>query len=430
MKLKFENKYVKWGITVFITAVLVIIVFFAIYRMTGLAAGLSKLAEILSPFVWGLVMAFLACPLYNWGVRTFKKVSWPKFRGRDHSRGIAMTIASILVILAIAGVVIGLFWAIIPGLVDSVVKLVKTMPTTISDFEAWLAARFASLPKGASGMESYIDGIVTKFKTWIANSVFDYDTIMNNVQQVAYGAARGVMNFIIGIVICIFFINSKEIFASQAKKLIFAVMSEEKADAFLRGAAFTNKTFFGFITGKLIDSLIIGLICFVFMMIFGWPYPVLISVVIGVTNIIPFFGPFIGAIPSALLILTVDPLTCLYFLIFIFILQQIDGNIIGPTILGDSTGLSSFWVMFAIIVGGGLFGFLGMVVSVPLFAVIYAYCCYAVNRRLEKKGLSTDLRDYKTLYKYDGRRPNMADDGSDSAEKNKDILEKEKEQKN
>lgn len=418
MKLKFENKYAKWGITVFVTAVLIILFFFIIYRATGFANAFAKLADILAPFVWGLVLAFLSCPLYNWAVKFFGKIKWPKIRGKDHSKGTAKVIATTLVILAIIGIVVGLLWAIIPGSVESIVKLVKTMPATIDSFETWINAQFASLPKGASGMGAYITGISNKFKNWLANNVLDYGTIMKGIQQTVYGAAKGMLNFIVGIVICAFFINSKEIFAAQCKKLIFAVMSEERADAFLRGAAFTNKTFFGFITGKLLDSLIIGIICFIFMMIFGWPYPVLISVVIGVTNIIPFFGPFIGAIPSALLILTVDPLTCLYFLIFIFILQQIDGNVIGPTILGDSTGLSSFWVMFAIIVGGGLFGFLGMVIGVPVFAVLYAYCCYAVNKKLEKKGFSIDLRDYKSIYKYSGEPPSVKNEEQEANDKN------------
>lgn len=135
------------------------------------------------------------------------------------------------------------------------------------------------------------------------------------------------------------------------------------------------------------------------MSLLGWEYPLLISCIVGLTNIIPFFGPFIGAVPSALLILMVNPMQCIYFLIFILILQQVDGNIIGPKILGDSTGLSSFWVMFAILVGGGLFGFVGMVIGIPVFAVFYTYFSRAVNRRLDKRGFSTDIRDY-TIDKY------------------------------
>ena len=161
--------------------------------------------------------------------------------------------------------------------------------------------------------------------------------------------------------------------------------------------AFINKTFSAFISGKIIDSLIIGTICFIGMHILGLPYVILISVIVGVTNIIPFFGPFIGAIPSTIIMLTVDPIKALYFVIFILILQQLDGNVIGPKILGDSTGLPSFWVMFAIIVGGGMFGFVGMIVGIPAFAVIYTYVTRYVNHRLKSKGLPIETKVYQEV---------------------------------
>ena len=191
---------------------------------------------------------------------------------------------------------------------------------------------------------------------------------------------------------------------AQAKKIIVAHFKESTAEEILQGAEYTNKTFGGFISGKIIDSAIIGILCFIIMSIFGWEYSLLISCIIGITNIIPFFGPFIGAIPSALLLLMVNPMHSLYFIILVIILQQFDGNILGPKILGDSTGLDSFWVLFAVLVGGGLFGFLGMVLSIPVFAVIYAYCGRALNRRLTKRGFSTDTLDYK-VDKYRTRKP-------------------------
>lgn len=166
--------------------------------------------------------------------------------------------------------------------------------------------------------------------------------------------------------------------------MIVAFFSEHTAKEILDGASFTNKTFGGFINGKIIDSLIIGLLCFVCMTIFGWEYTLLISCIVGITNIIPFFGPFIGAIPSALLLLMVDPEQCMWFLVFILALQQFDGNILGPKILGDSTGLASFWVLFAVLVGGGLFGFIGMVIGIPVFAIIYAYATRSINPQAGK----------------------------------------------
>ena len=208
------------------------------------------------------------------------------------------------------------------------------------------------------------------------------------------GVLNVLKNFFIAIIICAYFLNSKDLFAAQSKKVIVAFFSEHTAKEILDGASFTNKTFGGFINGKIIDSLIIGLLCFVCMTIFGWEYTLLISCIVGITNIIPFFGPFIGAIPSALLLLMVDPEQCMWFLVFILALQQFDGNILGPKILGDSTGLASFWVLFAVLVGGGLFGFIGMVIGIPVFAIIYAYATRSINRRLAKRGFSTDISDY------------------------------------
>ena len=209
------------------------------------------------------------------------------------------------------------------------------------------------------------------------------------------GAVGFLTDFFIGIIISIYFLNSKDTFLAQIKKVILATFKESTAQEIFEGAAFTNKTFGGFISGKIIDSIIIGIICFLVMSIFGWEYSLLISCIVGITNIIPFFGPFIGAIPSVLLLLMMNPWHALYFAIFAILLQQFDGNILGPKILGDSTGLESFWVLFAVLVGGGLFGFIGMIVGIPVFAVIYYYVGRQLNRRLAKKGFSTDLNDYR-----------------------------------
>ena len=191
--------------------------------------------------------------------------------------------------------------------------------------------------------------------------------------------------------------GSKEKFFGQAKKTVYAAMDIKRANAFIEDIRFVHRTFGGFISGKLLDSLIIGIICFVCLNWMKMPYVLLVSVIVGVTNVIPFFGPFIGAIPSAFLILLVSPMKCLYFLIFIVLLQQFDGNILGPKILGQSTGLPSFWVLFSILLFGGLFGFVGMIIAVPLFAVIYRLTATYVSSALRKKDLSARTEDYLSL---------------------------------
>ena len=190
---------------------------------------------------------------------------------------------------------------------------------------------------------------------------------------------------------------SKDTFSAQGKKVIYAIFKREKGNKVLGAIDYIDSVFSGFIYGKIVDSVIIGLICFIFCTIVDMPYATLISVIIGVTNIIPFFGPFIGAIPSAFLVLVESPTMCLVFVVFVIVLQQLDGNIIGPLILGDSTGLSSFWVLFAIMVGGNLFGFPGMVLGVPTFACIYALVTIILRDGLNRNGLSNDTEFFVAL---------------------------------
>ena len=225
-------------------------------------------------------------------------------------------------------------------------------------------------------------------------------TLVGQVSTQVLLTLKTMMNVMIGVMACVYMLNSKERFQGQFKKVILATLPKEKAEAVFDFAKFTNRTFGGFINGKIIDSIIIGIICFILMEIFGFPYPILISAIIGITNVIPFFGPFIGAIPAAIIILLVSPIHALYFLVLIFILQQVDGNIIGPAILGNTTGIASFWVLFSIVIGGGLFGFIGMVLGVPVFAIIYYYFSRSINKRLEAKGLEFRTDSYEDLNKY------------------------------
>ena len=209
-----------------------------------------------------------------------------------------------------------------------------------------------------------------------------------------------VFDFFVALIICVYVLNSKEIFIAQSRKLILAVFKTERAEKIFELGRLTNETFGGFINGKIIDSMIIGIICFIAMNLLGLPLPMLVSVVVGVTNIIPFFGPFIGAVPSGIILLIIEPMSAVKFAVMVLVLQQVDGNIIGPKILGKSTKLASFWVMFAIIVSGGLFGFVGMVLGVPVFAVLYTYIRRAVNGRLREKAMPTDTLLYEDFGKY------------------------------
>ena len=396
MKINFEEKHVKWGTTIFIVVLCSILVFFSVYRFDALQKLVSLCVSILAPFIYGLVMAYLLCPIYNFTVRG----TYALFNrgGRKFSKDLAIakglgTIVSLMFMLIL---VTGIIWMIIPGLIDSIMKIIDILPSSMDSFRMWIDNKLVNFPEAVATIDGWINNITENIIEFVTDTLLpEYSSIAITVSESILGFLNVIKNLFVAVIICAYFLNSKDTFAAQMKKVIVANCSEKTAEEIFYGAAFTNKTFGGFITGKIIDSAIIGVICFIVMSVFNWEYTLLISCIIGITNIIPFFGPFIGAVPSALLLLMVDPHQCVYFLIFILILQQIDGNIIGPKILGDSTGLASFWVLFAVLVGGGLFGFVGMVVGIPVFAVIYAYLSRSINNKLERKGFSVDISDYR-----------------------------------
>lgn len=398
MKLKLEKEYIKIGLVAFFVIAASIAVYFAFERYDSLTGTISTITSTLGPFIYGLVIAYLLCPIYNLTYRKMMSSSLMEKTLKSKHSMISKVVSSTVAILTMTAIIIGLLWMVVPSLIESISGIIKTLPHKINELNIWANDLLKNAPRRSGEMAGLVDKGIETARIWANETLLPQSQILiQGVSNGILGVVSGIKNFAIGIIICVFFLNSKDIFAAQTKKIIFVAMEKENAVKFLQGAKFVNKTFGKFINGKLIDSLIIGIICFVFMSVVDWPYKVLISVIIGVTNIIPFFGPFIGAIPSTLLIFIESPMTSLYFLIFVFALQQLDGNVIGPKILGDSTGLPSFWVMFAILVGGGLFGFVGMVIGIPVFACIYAYTSYNVNNRLEKKGLTKDLNVYKQI---------------------------------
>jgi len=396
MRIDLRDKYVKQGLIAFIVILCSILIFFAVYRYQAVSNVIDLCIGILSPFIYGMVAAYLLCPVYNFTVRNV----YSRLNKRETKFVRALTISkfcgSVIALVVLFGVIIGLIWMIIPGLMDSIMKIIEILPASMESLTQWVSSKLTESPELYKMVSSWIDDFTDNAVNFVTETLLpQYSSLAVYISESIMGALNLVKNIFVGIIVCVYFLNIKDTFAGQIKKVIIATFKESTADEILQGAAFTNKTFGGFINGKIIDSIIIGILCFIFMSIFNWEYTLLISCIIGVTNIIPFFGPFIGAIPSALLILMVNPMQCVYFLIFILALQQFDGNILGPKILGDSTGLASFWVLFSVIVGGGLFGFVGMVVGIPFFAVIYAYFSRSINNKLAKKGFSVDLSDYK-----------------------------------
>lgn len=396
MKIRFEEKHIKWGLTAFLVVLCSIIVFFAIYRLRDVSEVINVILAILTPFIYGLVMAYLLCPIYNFTVRSIYALTKRVNVNIPRPLTVSKAVASLVSIIVLLVVITGILWMIIPGLVESIANIIQLLPDSMDSLRSWLDVKLVGWPEAQAVLNGWINNFTENAIAFVTERLLpEYSSIAAGISEGVMGVFNVVKNFFLGIIICVYFLNSKENFAAQMKKIIMAVFSRKAADEIVQGAHFTNRTFGGFINGQIIDSFIIGLICFIVMTLFGWEYTLLISCIIGITNIIPFFGPFIGAIPSALLLLMVDTRQCIYFVIFIIILQQFDGNILIPKIQGSSTGLASFWVLFAVLVGGGLFGFIGMVIGIPMFAVIYAYVSRAINNRLEKRGLATDLAEYK-----------------------------------
>lgn len=396
------HKYLFISLAGAVGASLCILFYFMMFRIGNVMEGLHTLKSILMPFIYGAVLAYLLTPVCNFVEVRLQKL-W-RGRIRSEKEPLAERLSAgfgILLSLLFAFFVVYLMSAmVLPQIAESVLNIVNVLPENVMKWEAWLAGKLADNEILSGYVEQFTDVALDNMDSWMKTK------LIPNMQLIVSGVSAGVLsalvvlkNLLIGVVAAIYMMGNRKKFTAQAKKLIYSFFKLPVANAIVDEFQFVNRVFGGFINGKLLDSLIIGLICFVVMNLLNMPYTMLISVIVGATNVIPFFGPYIGAVPSALIVLTVSPIQCVYFLIFILVLQQFDGNILGPKILGDSTGLSSFWVLFSILLFGGLMGFAGMIIGVPTFAVIYDLIKRFSNYLLRRKRLTTDTDQYEELAK-------------------------------
>ena len=404
MKFKFDKKYLYWGITAFLVIAAGILFYYILFHGSSLSSGLNSFIGISMPIIDGFVLAYLMTPVLNKIEKCIIKPLYvkaklpmtPKNKRRIRGLSILATIVLILVVLY------EFFGLIIPEVVRSIQSIIFQFPIYINNLSNWAMG----LLKNNPDLEEVVDALINQYSSKIldyvnSNLLPNINGLVRTLSSSVFGVFKALWNFVIGFIISIYVLGSKEKFAGQAKKIAYALFDRKAGNEVISNFRFIHSTFIGFIGGKIVDSIIIGVICFICTTIIGTPYAILVSVIIGVTNVIPFFGPWIGGVPSALLVLMVDPIQALYFIILIMVIQQFDGNILGPKILGDSTGLSGFWVIFAITIFGGLFGVLGMVVGVPIFAVFYAAVKASVNKMLRKKNLPTDLGPYLTVGQID-----------------------------
>ena len=390
------------SVATFLTFCCCAIFFFFLYRNQEFAAYGQKISFILQPIIIGIVLAYLLNPILivveGWVAKLLTRFVKNEKKVKSLSRMIG--IASAWLFFAI--IIVVLVAAILPTITESIMNMIRTFPDAVNNLLAWLN----KVIEDGSELEAFINDVIVNasawFQNWLKETILpQLESYIGSIMSGAVAGVKLVLNIFIGFVVSIYVLTTKEKFAGQAKKIVYASFKPSVANVIIDTVRKSHELFGGFISGKLLDSLIIGILAYIVLSIMKMPYTMLVSVIVGVTNVIPFFGPFIGAIPSFFIILLQDPMKSLYFLIFIFILQQIDGNIIGPKILGNTTGLSSFWIVFSTTFFGGLWGFAGMVLGVPVTAVAYYIIGRILGYALKKRGIPTDTKDYIKLQKID-----------------------------
>lgn len=392
------KKYFQNGFTAFIVLAAVVLLIFFLLQLESVVNFLMKVKQILMPVIIGFVIAFLLNPALSFFEKKLFKLLSSRVKNQKRLKRLIRAVC-ILVVVLIALFLVGfLMYLILPELIGSITGMISEVPGQADAFLLW----FNGLLKSNLWIETALKDVVTTATNYIenffSNELFaQVKNWMEYLTSGVFGVINVLYNLLLGIVFSVYILASKERLAGQVKKLLCVFFKPASVNMLLKNARQCNQIFGAAIFGKVLDSAIVGLLCFIGMTLIGLPYAVLVSVIVGVTNVIPFFGPYIGAIPSAILILFVNPLQCLYFIIFILILQQIDCNILDPRIVGGSVGLSAFWVLLACILFGGLFGIVGLLVGVPVTACIYTISKNVMEDKLRRRGMNTNTDEYMEI---------------------------------
>ena len=423
MKNFLDKKYVQIGVTAFCVIAASLLFYFGIFHTASITKGLKAIYNILTPIVYAAAISYVLWPLIRFMEKSIiyricEKKNWKPSEKVRH--GIRMICVIVTLLLFFFGIY-GLLSILIPELINSITNIIDNLPRYINNIEKWLTNLLKNYPELEENSSMIFSTVTARAETWLTNDLLPkINLLVASFSTGFMGALVFLKNFLIGAMISIYLLYGKESYVAQGKRLLYCLFSTQTTNNIIRDLQYVDKTFGGFIIGKVLDSLIIGILCYIGTTILNLPYALLVSVIVGVTNVIPFFGPYIGAVPSAVLILLVNPIQCIYFVIFILLLQQFDGNFLGPKILGGSTGLSSFMVIVAILVGGGLFGIFGMFVGVPACAIICTVIRNGIQSRLEKKKMPIDLESYRDIDHLDAKTlqpiaPSAQKPGSDSA---------------
>lgn len=387
MKLFSDKKYNLILRYVLLAIVITVALIFAIFQWHDLKSVFSAFVKIFEPVIWSAVLAFMMNPIMKSVEKFFSRFIFRKKPRPRLTRVLGIIVASIVLIVIIAAIIL----AIIPEIISNIPGIYDGLTNNIiPSVTQWVNKTLENNPSLAAIVSNELNDLSVSLQSLLSSLVPQLTNLLSSV----FDFANSVKNFIFGFILAIYFLFSKNQLSAQAKKLVVALFKEDVYTKIFALSSNTNNALLNFIYGKIIDSFIIGCICCVGMLILRMPYVMLISIIIGITNIIPVFGPFIGGIPCAILVLIADPSKTIWFVLFILILQQFDGNILGPKILGNKIGLSSFWVLFAILVFGSMFGIVGMIIGVPIFAVIFDVVSAIVNSKLRSKNMPTDHSYY------------------------------------
>lgn len=387
MKIDWNKKYTTIAIYCLIVIFLSISFYLALTKFSKLSELTNAFFTILKPFILGFALAYL----FNFILEFYEKGVIDKYAKKDitikRKRALSLILTYLTVVLVIA-----LFMRfILPQVANSLARLLTDFPRIMDELYDYSSNLINSLNMSEESkviFDSKVNELVKKSMEFATN-------LMPYLANVFLNVVKSVWNAVLGLIISIYILADKEGFFAMCKKFISAIFPVEVTERLLYVTRLSNRIFGRFIAGKILDSTIIAFITFVVLSITSMPYKILLTFIIGVTNVIPFFGPFIGAIPSVIIVLLIDPIKALWLILIIFIIQQVDGNIIGPKILGDSIGISSFWILFSLLIAGKFFGIIGMVIGVPLFAIIYTIIGESVNTKLKKKGLPVSKEAYK-----------------------------------
>lgn len=404
-KLK-ENKYFNIGLTIFLIIAACIIFFFLIFKLKLIIDSISWIIKLFIPFIIGFVFAYLLNPIVDFFQNKLLLNSIKKIKLKDDKKlkisrysSIFLTFIIVIIILVLS------FDFIIPELLKSLEILIVNIPIYLEQIKNYLLGLIDNHKDLENIILNNYDAISTSLVNTINNNflpkIEEWVVLFSNG---LVGLIKVLYNTVLGFIISIYFLLDKENFQAQLKKVLYALFSVKKANSIIDSARYTDKIFGGFIMSKLMICLILALVTFIFLTIFNFPYAIIIALLVGITNIIPYFGPFIGGIPSALIILLQDPSKFWLLIIYLVAIQQIEGYYLEPKIMGMKTGIKSFWVLFAIIIFGGAFGLVGMIIGVPIFAIIYAYMGKKLNKILNKKKLPVETEKYVNIDKLNYKK--------------------------